>query len=72
MCDGCGSVTFDRLASQATRFGRKHTMAPFPWESLKAETLRSICKDIGISLGTKRKREDMIASLKEVETRGGT
>jgi len=45
-------------------------MAHFPWDSLKAETLRSICKDLGTSLGPKRKREDMITLIKEFETRG--
>jgi len=45
-------------------------MPPFPWDSLKAETLRSICKDIGVNLGTKRKREQMVTLLKEVEIRG--
>ncbi|KAJ6543931.1 hypothetical protein B0H19DRAFT_1169004 [Mycena capillaripes] len=45
-------------------------MTSFPWENLKAETLRSVCKDLGADSTTKRNRDAMVAFLKDVETRG--
>ncbi|KAJ7499452.1 hypothetical protein FB451DRAFT_1549077 [Mycena latifolia] len=41
----------------------------FPWDDLKAETLRSICKDLGAGTDTKRNRENMITFLKDIEQR---
>lgn len=45
-------------------------MSAFPFHELKAETLRLMCKDLGAGAGVRRKREDMIAFLKDVEKRG--
>jgi len=45
-------------------------MSSFPWEKFKAVTLRSACKDIGAPTGTNRNRDEMVAFLKDVETRG--
>ena len=45
-------------------------MPPFPWHSLKAETLRTICKELGASSITKGKRDDMVLFLRDVETLG--
>jgi hypothetical protein len=42
----------------------------FPWETLKAETLRSICKDLAFPGGIARKREDMVDALKSIEKMG--
>jgi hypothetical protein len=38
-------------------------MASFPWDQLKAETLRLICKDLGAGSAIKRNRESMISFL---------
>ncbi|THH13159.1 hypothetical protein EW146_g7030 [Bondarzewia mesenterica] len=40
-----------------------------PWDMLKADTLRLVCRDLGATPG-KRKRDDMIDFLKKVETHG--
>ncbi|KAK0187240.1 hypothetical protein F5146DRAFT_1142201 [Armillaria mellea] len=40
----------------------------FPWDSLKAETLRAICRDIGI--GYVRKRETMLSHLQLIHEIG--
>ncbi|KAJ7281912.1 hypothetical protein C8J57DRAFT_1298869 [Mycena rebaudengoi] len=45
-------------------------MPSFPWESLKAETMRNVCKDLGASATTRRNRDGMIAFLQDVEKRG--
>lgn len=42
-------------------------MAPFPFGTLKEETLRSICKDLGAGAETKRNRDEMVAFLEGVE-----
>ncbi|EMD35930.1 hypothetical protein CERSUDRAFT_115833 [Gelatoporia subvermispora B] len=39
-----------------------------PWESLKAETLRSIHRDLGLPFTGKR--DDMVERLKEIEVNG--
>lgn len=41
--------------------------ATFPWEKLKAESLRTVCRDVG-HIG--RTRDAMIGFLKTVETLG--
>ena len=40
-----------------------------PWDKLKADTLRAICRDFGANPG-KRKREGMLEFLRAVETTG--
>lgn len=40
-----------------------------PWDKLKADTLRAICRDLGANPG-KRKREGMLEFLRAVETTG--
>jgi hypothetical protein len=40
-----------------------------PWDKLKADTLRAICRDFGANPG-KRKREGMLELLRAVETTG--
>lgn len=40
-----------------------------PWDQLKADTLRLVCRDLGATPG-KRKRDDMIGFLNKVEKRG--
>ncbi|KAJ6567405.1 hypothetical protein DFH09DRAFT_1156882 [Mycena vulgaris] len=45
-------------------------MSTFPWENLKAETLRSVCKDLGVASGVKRNRESMITFVKDLEQGG--
>jgi hypothetical protein len=35
----------------------------FPWTKLKAETLRSVCRDLGAGATTRRNRDGMIAFL---------
>ncbi|KAF8064399.1 hypothetical protein FPV67DRAFT_1782666 [Lyophyllum atratum] len=47
-------------------------MPSFPWDVLKAETLRTVCKDLGASAATRRKREGMVSFLQDVEARGLT
>lgn len=42
-----------------------------PWESLKAETVRAIFRDLGLSKYV-GKRDDMIQHLQEVEQDGCT
>jgi hypothetical protein len=47
-------------------------MAPqsmIPWDKLKADTLRAICRDFGANPG-KRKREGMLEFLRAVESTG--
>ncbi|KAJ6567404.1 hypothetical protein DFH09DRAFT_1471684 [Mycena vulgaris] len=46
------------------------SMSTFPWENVKAETLRSVCKDLGAASGVKRNRERMITFLKDLEQGG--
>jgi hypothetical protein len=41
--------------------------APFPWELLKAESLRTVCRDLG---GLPGRRDEMITFLKNVEEQG--
>ncbi|KAA1470843.1 hypothetical protein DENSPDRAFT_836745 [Dentipellis sp. KUC8613] len=41
---------------------------PFPWENLKADTLRGVCRDLGAH--TKRKKEEMLEFIKGVEDNG--
>lgn len=41
--------------------------APFPWDSLKAESLRFVCRDLGRLPG---RRDEMITFLKAVEEQG--
>ncbi|TFY79078.1 hypothetical protein EWM64_g4928 [Hericium alpestre] len=40
----------------------------FPWTSLKADTLRAICRDLGA--GGKRKKEEMLEFIQGVERNG--
>ena len=40
-----------------------------PWDKLKADTLRAICRDLGANPG-KRKREGMLEFLRAVDTTG--
>jgi len=42
----------------------------FPWEDLKAETLRAMCRDLVVPLSVGRKREDMINALAAIEELG--
>lgn len=44
-------------------------VSEFPWDMLKAETLRSISRDIGIGHFTTR--EAMLANMHLVEEQGG-
>ncbi|KAH9961766.1 hypothetical protein BC827DRAFT_1201724 [Russula dissimulans] len=41
-----------------------------PWEKLKTDTLRSICRDFGANPGEHDRREGMLEFLREVETAG--
>ena len=59
------------LFELAILFASDLKMPPFPWDVLKAETLRATCKELGASPATRRKR-DMILFLKDVETLGRT
>ncbi|KII84795.1 hypothetical protein PLICRDRAFT_57315 [Plicaturopsis crispa FD-325 SS-3] len=43
---------------------------PLPLELLKAETLRSICQDLGAGKNLPRNRGDMIAFLEDVDAQG--
>ncbi|KAI0300674.1 hypothetical protein B0F90DRAFT_1917640 [Multifurca ochricompacta] len=45
------------------------TSSKIPWDRLKADTLRAICRDFGANPG-KRKREGMLEFLRAVETTG--
>ncbi|KAF8258503.1 hypothetical protein EI94DRAFT_1754515 [Lactarius quietus] len=45
------------------------TPPKIPWDKLKADTLRAICRDFGSNPG-KRKREGMLEFLRAVETTG--
>lgn len=45
-------------------------MSSFTWQSLKAETLRAVCRDLGAGPAIKRKRDDMISFLKDVDNLG--
>ena len=45
------------------------TQSKIPWDKLKADTLRAICRDFGANPG-KRKREGMLEFLRAVETTG--
>jgi hypothetical protein len=45
------------------------TTSKIPWDKLKADTLRAICRDFGANPG-KRKREGMLEFLRAVETTG--
>jgi hypothetical protein len=45
------------------------TSSKIPWDKLKADTLRAICRDLGANPG-KRKREGMLEFLRAVETTG--
>ncbi|KAI0290247.1 hypothetical protein BC826DRAFT_1028005 [Russula brevipes] len=45
------------------------TPSKIPWDKLKADTLRAICRDFGANPG-KRKREGMLEFLRAVETTG--
>ncbi|KIM72833.1 hypothetical protein PILCRDRAFT_736748 [Piloderma croceum F 1598] len=47
-------------------------MLSFPWDKLKAETLRTMCKDLGAGPAIKRTKEDMVQFLKNIENRGLT
>lgn len=41
--------------------------AKFPWDLLKAESLRALCRDLG---GLQGRRDEMITFLKAVEEQG--
>jgi hypothetical protein len=45
-------------------------MSSFPWDTVKAETLRSMCKDLGAGPAVKRNREDMVLFLEDIMKRG--
>jgi len=46
-------------------------MSKFPWDVPKAETLRAVCQEIGISVNGKiRKRDDMILLLTTATKQG--
>jgi len=45
-------------------------MSPFPWDQLKAETLRLVCKDLGASPAIKRNRESMLSFLVNIGNLG--
>jgi hypothetical protein len=45
-------------------------MSSFPWDTLKAETLRSMCKDLGAGPVVKRNKENMVSFLEDIEKRG--
>ena len=47
-------------------------MASFPWDQLKAETLRLVCKDLGAGSAIKRNRESMISFLINIGDPGCT
>lgn len=43
----------------------------FPWDQLKAETMRSVSRDLGLTVtNANRKREDQVAFFKEVTELG--
>lgn len=66
-----GSLTLSPTYPASTH-NPQHTMATsskIPWDKLKADTLRAICRDLGANPG-KRKREGMLEFLRAVETTG--
>jgi hypothetical protein len=42
----------------------------FPWDSLKAETMRTVAKDLGLSANMCRKRDEMVAFFQQVTSNG--